>query len=100
MLGLALRIGLGDERAAQTITGVNQAKKTLALAHTHLYLIAFPQTNSERFSIPEIGIDLGDVDRARRRHAVDAHFRGIDRRAGFDLDCSAFCPPGGQMSLL
>ena len=41
MLGLALRIGLGDERAAQTITGVNQAKKTLALAHTHLHLIAF-----------------------------------------------------------
>ena len=59
MLGLALRIGLGDEQAAQTITGVNQAKKTLALAHTHLYLIAIPQTNSERFSIPEIGIDLG-----------------------------------------
>ncbi len=35
MLGLALRIGLGDERAAQPITDVNQAKETLALAHTH-----------------------------------------------------------------
>lgn len=59
MLGLALRIGLGDERAAQTITSVNQAKKTLALAHTHLHLIAFPQTNPERFPIPEIGVYLG-----------------------------------------
>ena len=35
MLGLALRIGLGDERAAQPITDVNQAKETLAVAHTH-----------------------------------------------------------------
>ena len=59
MLGLAPRIGLGDERAAQPVTGVNQAKKPLALAHTHLHLKAFPQTNPERFSIPEIGVYLG-----------------------------------------
>jgi DNA repair photolyase len=25
---------------------------------------------------------------------------GLDRREGYNLDCSAFCPPGGQMSLL
>lgn len=25
---------------------------------------------------------------------------GLNRREGFALDCSAFCPPGGQMSLL
>ena len=77
MLGLALRIGLGDERAAQTITGVNQTKKTLALAHTHLYLIAFPQTNSERFSIPEIGIDLGVLWWLAHQ---DAHFLQLFRR--------------------
>ncbi|MND99292.1 hypothetical protein D3C80_916750 [compost metagenome] len=25
---------------------------------------------------------------------------GLNRREGYALDCSAFCPPGGQMSLL
>ncbi|WP_397436007.1 PA0069 family radical SAM protein [Pseudomonas chlororaphis] len=25
---------------------------------------------------------------------------GLDRREGYNLDCTAFCPPGGQMSLL
>jgi hypothetical protein len=24
----------------------------------------------------------------------------LDRREGYNLNCSAFCPPGGQMSLL
>lgn len=77
MRGLAPRIGLGDERAAQPITGVNQAKKTLALAHTHLHLKAFPQTNPERFSIPEIGVDLG----LRRWLAHQAaHFLQLFRR--------------------
>lgn len=58
MLCLALRIGLGDHRAAQPITGVHQTKETLALANTHLYLIAFTQANLERFPVPEIGVYL------------------------------------------
>jgi len=32
-------------------------------------------------------------DKAIRRY-------GLDRRGGYSLDCSAFCPPGGQLSLL
>ncbi len=59
MLCLALRIGFGDHRAAQPIASVHQTEETLALAHTHLHLIAFPQTNPERFPVPEIGVYLG-----------------------------------------
>lgn len=32
-------------------------------------------------------------DKAIRRY-------GLNRRSGYSLDCSAFCPPGGQLSLL
>ena len=77
LVGLAPRTGLGDERAAQPVTRVNQAKKTPALAHTHLHLRAFPQTNPEHFSIRPIGVDLG----LRRWEAYPAaHFLQWFRR--------------------
>ena len=40
------------------------------------------------------------ADLLAQRFAKALKRLGLDRRAGFDLDCSAFCPPGGQMSLL
>lgn len=63
MLCLALWIGLGDHRAAQPITGVDQSKETLALAHTHIHLETFLETNPERFPVPEIGVYLGGCRR-------------------------------------
>ncbi|MCY1417133.1 radical SAM mobile pair protein B [compost metagenome] len=35
-----------------------------------------------------------------QRFAAAIKRLGLDRREGYPLDCSAFCPPGGQMSLL
>jgi DNA repair photolyase len=35
-----------------------------------------------------------------QRFAVAIKRLGLNRRAGFDLDCSRFCPPGGQLALL
>ena len=71
MLCLPLRIGFGDQRAPQPITSVDQTKEALALAHTHLHVIAFPQTNAEGFPIPEIGVYLSG--RRRLAHQT-SHF--------------------------
>jgi DNA repair photolyase len=35
-----------------------------------------------------------------QRFAKASKRLGLDRREGYNLDCTAFCPPGGQMSLL
>lgn len=35
-----------------------------------------------------------------QRFAKASKRLGLDRREGYDLDCTAFCPPGAQMSLL
>ncbi len=35
-----------------------------------------------------------------QRFAVAIKRLGLNRRAGFDLDCTRFCPPGGQLALL
>ncbi|MFC5696104.1 PA0069 family radical SAM protein [Pseudomonas sp. GCM10022186] len=35
-----------------------------------------------------------------RRFAVAVRRLGLNQRRGYDLDCSRFCPPGGQMALL
>ena len=35
-----------------------------------------------------------------QRFTVALRRLGLDRREGYSLDCTAFCPPGGQMSLL
>ncbi|MND92762.1 Radical SAM superfamily protein [compost metagenome] len=35
-----------------------------------------------------------------QRFAAAIKRLGLNRREGYPLDCSAFCPPGGQMSLL
>ncbi|WP_439886945.1 PA0069 family radical SAM protein [Pseudomonas sp. MBLB4123] len=35
-----------------------------------------------------------------RRFAVASKRLGLQRREGFELDCSRFCPPGGQLALL
>ena len=35
-----------------------------------------------------------------QRFAKASKRLGLDRRDNFNLDCTAFCPPGGQMSLL
>ncbi|MDB5980321.1 MAG: radical family protein [Pseudomonas sp.] len=40
------------------------------------------------------------ADLLARRYAVAAKRLGLDGRNSFALDCEAFCPPGGQMSLL
>jgi hypothetical protein len=40
------------------------------------------------------------ADLLAQRFAKALKRLGLNRREGFDLDCSAFCPPGGQMSLL
>ncbi|WP_219063315.1 PA0069 family radical SAM protein [Pseudomonas sp. UMAB-08] len=40
------------------------------------------------------------ADLLARRYSVAIKRLGLNRREGFDLDCEAFCPPGGQMSLL
>ena len=40
------------------------------------------------------------ADLLAQRFAKALKRLGLNRRGGFDLDCSAFCPPGGQMSLL
>ena len=74
MRGLPRRIGFGDQRAPQPITRVHQTKEPLALAHTHLHGMAFPQTNAEGWPIPEIGVYLGG--RRRLAHQT-AHFRQL-----------------------
>jgi len=35
-----------------------------------------------------------------QRYSLAIKKYGLNRRESFQLDCSAFCPPGGQMSLL
>ena len=35
-----------------------------------------------------------------QRYSLAIKKHGLNRRESFQLDCSAFCPPGGQMSLL
>ena len=40
------------------------------------------------------------ADLLAQRFAVAIKRLRLNRRQGFNLDCSAFCPPGGQMSLL
>ncbi|MGZ0704270.1 PA0069 family radical SAM protein [Pseudomonas piscis] len=40
------------------------------------------------------------ADLLAQRFAKALKRLGLDRRADFDLDCSAFCPPGRQMALL
>ncbi|RMQ49205.1 Radical SAM protein [Pseudomonas cichorii] len=40
------------------------------------------------------------ADLLARRYAIATSKLGLNRRESFQLDCSAFCPPGGQMSLL
>ncbi|MGC5701608.1 PA0069 family radical SAM protein [Pseudomonas sp. NFXW11] len=40
------------------------------------------------------------ADLLAQRFAKALKRLGLERRAGFDLDCSAFCPPGRQMALL
>lgn len=57
MLCLALRISLAHCRARQPITQFQLMKQSLALAHTQVNLVAILQTPSERFSIPQIGVD-------------------------------------------
>ncbi|WP_248804161.1 PA0069 family radical SAM protein [Pseudomonas sp. MWU13-2100] len=40
------------------------------------------------------------ADLLAQRFAKAIKRLGLNRREGFNLDCTAFCPPGGQMSLL
>jgi len=40
------------------------------------------------------------ADLLAQRYAIAVRKLGLDRRESFKLDCDAFCPPGGQMSLL
>jgi DNA repair photolyase len=40
------------------------------------------------------------ADLLAQRYAVAIKRLGLNQRRGFSLDCTAFCPPGGQMSLL
>ncbi|UMZ12200.1 PA0069 family radical SAM protein [Pseudomonas sp. MPFS] len=40
------------------------------------------------------------ADLLAQRFAKALKRLGLERRTGFDLDCSAFCPPGRQLSLL
>ncbi|GFM77786.1 radical SAM protein [Pseudomonas cichorii] len=40
------------------------------------------------------------ADLLARRYAIATARLGLNRRESFHLDCNAFCPPGGQMSLL
>lgn len=41
MLDLPFGVAFGDQRAAQPIARIHQAKQTLALAHTHLHTLTF-----------------------------------------------------------
>jgi len=40
------------------------------------------------------------ADLLAQRYALAIKRLGLNKRGGFALDCDAFCPPGGQMSLL
>ncbi|GFM54605.1 PA0069 family radical SAM protein [Pseudomonas capsici] len=40
------------------------------------------------------------ADLLARRYSIATTRLGLNRRESFHLDCNAFCPPGGQMSLL
>lgn len=40
------------------------------------------------------------ADLLAQRFAVGIKRHGLNRREGYDLDCTAFCPPGAQLSLL
>lgn len=40
------------------------------------------------------------ADLLAQRFATALRRQGLNRRGDFSLDCSAFCPPGGQMALL
>ena len=37
---------------------------------------------------------------ARKAFAKAIKKLGLNKREGYNLDCSAFCPPGRQMSLI
>ncbi|MBN6714664.1 PA0069 family radical SAM protein [Pseudomonas capsici] len=40
------------------------------------------------------------ADLLAKRYSIATTRLGLNRRESFHLDCNAFCPPGGQMSLL
>ncbi|MCF5299361.1 radical SAM protein, partial [Pseudomonas syringae] len=40
------------------------------------------------------------ADLLAQRYALAIKRLGLNKQGGFALDCDAFCPPGGQMSLL
>ena len=49
------------------------------------------------------GVDAVDaklVELLAQRFALASKRLGLNRREGFNLDCTRFCPPGGQLALL
>lgn len=56
MLRLLLRVGFGDQGAAQSIARIHQPEESLALTNTQFDIVVFLQARREALAVPEIGI--------------------------------------------